>query len=106
MLELLRALVLANQAKEEQAMKKNDPSKLTSVPKCNISNDDGKRVNADGTPRNENQIALEKRQSLRIHNLCKFLLLENEAVAGPLVVNIIEVSCQVNFFSSFCCGVS
>lgn len=41
------ALVLANKAKEEQAIKRNDPSKLTSGPRNQISQGNG-IVNADG----------------------------------------------------------
>ena len=41
------ALVLANKAKEEQAVKRNDPSKLTAGPRNQISQGDGP-VNADG----------------------------------------------------------
>lgn len=42
------ALVLANKAKEEQAVKRNDPSKLLSGPKNQISQGNGGPVNADG----------------------------------------------------------
>ncbi len=42
-----RALVLANKAKEEQAMKRNDPSKLALGPRNRVSETDGP-VNADG----------------------------------------------------------
>jgi hypothetical protein len=41
------ALVLANKAKEEQAVRRNDPSKLTTGPRNQISQGDGP-VNADG----------------------------------------------------------
>ncbi len=39
--------MLSNKAKEEQAVKRNDPSKLTSGPRNQISQGDGP-VNADG----------------------------------------------------------
>lgn len=52
---------------------------------------DGKTpVNADGTPRGVNQAALEARQLKRIHYICKFLLLDDEKVAGPLVLSVIQ----------------
>lgn len=41
------ALVLANKAKEEQAMRRNDPSKLMLGPRNQVSQVDGP-VNADG----------------------------------------------------------
>ena len=39
--------MLANKAKEEQAVRRNDPSKLTTGPRNQISQGDGP-VNADG----------------------------------------------------------
>eukprot|EP00559_Dactyliosolen_fragilissimus_P005886 CAMPEP_0184861960 /NCGR_PEP_ID=MMETSP0580-20130426/6522_1 /TAXON_ID=1118495 /ORGANISM="Dactyliosolen fragilissimus" /LENGTH=1537 /DNA_ID=CAMNT_0027359643 /DNA_START=407 /DNA_END=5020 /DNA_ORIENTATION=+ len=83
------ALVLANQAKEDQAQKKNDPSKLETGPKSQIFSE-GKSVNADGTPRNKFHIAIEARKNLRIHKLCHFLLLEDETIAGYLTLSIIQ----------------
>eukprot|EP00804_Cyclotella_cryptica_P002600 CCRYP_010429-RC/>CCRYP_010429-RC protein AED:0.08 eAED:0.08 QI:0/0.9/0.90/1/0.7/0.54/11/1348/1458 len=83
------ALVLANKAKEEQAVKKNDPSKLTSGPRNQISQVDGP-VNADGTSRTPVQLHLDARRLLRIDKMCHFLLLENELIAGHLVVTIVQ----------------
>mmetsp|Transcript_23382 Transcript_23382/g.34894 ORF Transcript_23382/g.34894 Transcript_23382/m.34894 type:complete len:1349 (-) Transcript_23382:172-4218(-) len=83
-------LVLANQAKEEQAVKKNDPSKLKSGPRTRFNDQEGRRVNADGTPRSENDIAIEARKTLRINSMCRFLLLENEKIAGFLVLTVIQ----------------
>ena len=94
---IYRALVLANQAKREQAIRKNDLSKLNVGPKSSINNDKSQPVNADGTPRAENHVALEKRHNRRINKICQFLLLENEAIAGPLILNIIEVSLCFNY---------
>lgn len=59
-----RALVLANKAKEDQAAKRNDPSKLVSGLKNRILDGDGP-VNADG----------KKFKSYLILILCKFLWL-------------------------------
>jgi hypothetical protein len=84
-----RALVLATQSKEEQAVKKNDPSKLSSGPKSRINH--GGVVNADGTPRLENQTAVDARKSLRISGICHFMLLEDERVAGHLTLSVIQV---------------
>ena len=66
------ALVLANKAKEEQAVKKNDPHRLTSGPKSRIS--DGCAVNANGTKRTLVQLHLDARKLIRIDKLCHFLL--------------------------------
>lgn len=82
------ALVLANQAKEDQALKKNDPSKLSAGPKTRLG--DGGQVNADGTPRGENEAAIEARKNLRINAICQFLLLEDERVAGFLSLSVIQ----------------
>jgi hypothetical protein len=83
---------LANIAKEEQAIKKNDPSKLSAGPKSSMMSDGEQRVNADGTPRSRNQAAIEARQLLRINKLCHFLLLEDERAASALTISIIDVS--------------
>jgi len=85
-----RALVLANQAKEEQASKKNDPSKLSTGPRNRLV--DGGQVNADGTPKRENQSAIDARKKLRISGLCHFLFLEDERTAGYLTLSVIQVS--------------
>ena len=48
---MLRALVLANKAKQDQALKMNDPSVLTLGPKTRVNiNQDGEKkpINADG----------------------------------------------------------
>jgi len=82
------ALVLANKAKEEQA-KKNDPSKLSSGPKSGIISTNGP-TNADGTERTVLQIHLDARKLNRIDKLCHFLLLENEQIAGYLVLTLIQ----------------
>jgi hypothetical protein len=84
------ALVLANQAKEEQAVRKNDPSRLSSGPRTRVIDAAGGAVNADGTPKTRSQAAIEARKSLRINALCHFLLLENERVAGNLTLSVIQ----------------
>ena len=84
-------MVLATQAQEEQAAtKRNDSSKLTSGPHNRIGK--GGPVNADGTPCNDNRIAVDARKSLRITALCHFLFLENEGIAGSITLTIIQVS--------------
>jgi len=84
------ALVLANICKEEQALKKNDLSLLNSVPGTQVCNDGETRVNADGTERIRNQTDVEFRQLARIKAMLKFLLLENETIAGPIVIFFIN----------------
>jgi hypothetical protein len=83
------ALVLANKAREDSAIKRNDPSKLTSGPGNKLSN--GKDfLNADGSTRTLSEIHIDARRLVRIDKLCHFLLLENEQIAGSLVVTIIQ----------------
>jgi hypothetical protein len=84
----VRALVLANQAKEEQLAKRPDYTKSTG-PITRLSHDGP--VNADGTPRGTDA-GVEARKRLRIHEMCKFLLLDDERVAGYLTLSIIQVS--------------
>ena len=83
------ALVLANIAKEETAVKKNDSSRLTTGPP-NRYIDEGTLVNADGTPKLENQALLDARKLLRINGLCHFLLLESESIAGNLTLTVVQ----------------
>lgn len=83
------ALVLANQAKEEQALKRNDSSKLSSGPN-NRLNEEGVELNADGTPKSPDQYLIDGRKLLRINGLCHFLLLENEQIAGQLTLAVIQ----------------
>eukprot|EP00550_Attheya_septentrionalis_P000795 CAMPEP_0198290488 /NCGR_PEP_ID=MMETSP1449-20131203/8336_1 /TAXON_ID=420275 /ORGANISM="Attheya septentrionalis, Strain CCMP2084" /LENGTH=1467 /DNA_ID=CAMNT_0043988997 /DNA_START=193 /DNA_END=4596 /DNA_ORIENTATION=+ len=80
------ALVLANQAKQEQLAKRPDYTKSTG-PITRLSHDGP--VNADGTPRG-NDAGVEARKRLRIHEMCKFLLLDDERVAGYLTLSIIQ----------------
>jgi len=78
------ALVLANLAKEENANKQ----KVAQGPKTQITPDG--LVNADGTPKRSNQAAVDARKLARIAALCHFLFLEDEQVAGPLCLTIID----------------
>ena len=83
------ALVLANQAREETALKKKDDSILKKGPntknsKCN----DGDIKNADGTPRKKYHAAIQARKTRRIHLLCRFLLLDNQTIAANIVLGI------------------
>jgi hypothetical protein len=84
------ALVLANQAREEQAQKKNNASILTKGPSSRVFADGSVAVNADGTPRHAHQNAIDARKFLRINGLCHFLLLESESIAGNLTLTIIQ----------------
>ena len=84
------ALVLANQAREEQALKKNDSSILTSGPANRVYTDGTVAVNADGTPKHAHQAAIDARKLLRINGLCHFLLLESESIAGNLTLAVIQ----------------
>jgi Exportin-5 family/Exportin 1-like protein len=84
------ALVLANQAREELAIKKNDPSILAHGPSTRFQDDDGIAVNADGTPKRAHQAQIDARKLLRINGLCHFLLLENEGIAGDLTLTLIQ----------------
>ncbi|GKY93691.1 hypothetical protein MPSEU_000336300 [Mayamaea pseudoterrestris] len=83
------ALVLANFAKDEQARKKNDDAAFLSGPSTRF-NDDGVKVNADGTPRTPDQDSTDARKVLRINGLAHYMLLENEQVAGNLTLLVIQ----------------
>jgi Exportin-5 family len=83
------ALVLANYAKEEGAIKKNDPSLLMVGPRNQIGSSDV-IVNADGTPKQENQSAIDSRKLLRINKVCEFFLLENEQISYPFLLTTIR----------------
>jgi hypothetical protein len=82
------ALVLANQSKEDQANRRNDyTSKAFKGPPNRICEG---RVNADGTPKNLNQAAIDARKLQRISAMCHFLFLEHEQIAGYLTLSIIQ----------------
>lgn len=81
------ALVLANLAREDQASRRNDDSKLNKGPPNRLA--EGK-VNADGTPRTVNQAAIDARKLQRISALCHFLFLEHEQIAGFLTLSVIQ----------------
>jgi hypothetical protein len=83
------ALVLANQAREEQAAKKNDSSILTTGPRSRLQ-EDGVALNADGTPKLAQQALIDARKVLRINRMCHFLLLESESIAGNLTLTLIQ----------------
>lgn len=92
------ALVLANLAREEQA-KKGDSTALWTGPNTKGLNNKGP-VNADGTKRTKFHYAIEARKHQRIEKLCHFLLLENEAIAGYLVLSIVE---SLNYPDAYTC---
>lgn len=83
------ALVLANQAKEDHAVKRNDPTILMAGPSGRI-NDDGVPVNADGTVKSPDQVRSDARKLLRINKLCHFLLLESEVIAFNVTLTVVQ----------------
>jgi exportin-5 len=83
------ALVLANKAKEEQALKQSDSSKLLSGPSSRF-NDSGVELNADGTPKLRHQAAIDARKMLRINGLCHFFLLESKEIAENLTLTVVQ----------------
>ena len=78
------ALVLANLIKEEAASKSSRPTKVSSMWVA-----EGK-LNADGTPKRNNQAAIDARKLARISAMCHFLFLEHEQIAGFLTLTIIQ----------------
>lgn len=92
LLRVFRGLVLANISKEDQAFKRNDPSRLSTGPRSAMILSDDQPRNADGTPRTINQPAIEARQLQRINKICHYMLLEDERIAGALVVSLVDVS--------------
>ena len=83
------ALVLANKAKDETD-RRTAASKLLSGPKSRVSIEGSGPVNADGTKRTLVQLHLDARKMVRLNKLCHFLLLENEQIAGYLVLTLIQ----------------
>lgn len=90
------ALVLANIAREEMNGKKsNDYSTSSRNPNKNPNKGPPNRitegkVNADGTPRSQNQEALDARRLARISAMCHFLFLEHEQIAGYMTLTVIQ----------------
>mmetsp|Transcript_24924 Transcript_24924/g.38091 ORF Transcript_24924/g.38091 Transcript_24924/m.38091 type:complete len:1527 (-) Transcript_24924:34-4614(-) len=93
------ALVLANIAREEQAAKRNDSSILRTAPSTKGKGSKGP-LNADGTKRSKLHVAIEARKLQRIHKLCHFLMLENETIAGYLVLSVAE---SLNYPDAYTC---
>jgi len=81
------ALTLANLAREEQANKRELTGKGAKGPPNRFT--EGK-INADGTPRSENQTAIDARKLARISAMCNFLFLEHEQTAGFLTLTLIQ----------------
>ena len=92
------ALVLANMAREEN-MKKGDENYNSLGPKSKVYNSGGP-VNADGTKRSKYHAAIEARKKQRIDKMCHFLLLENETIAGFLVLSVVEC---LNYPDAYTC---
>lgn len=85
------SLVLANVARELNVAKENDPSLLEKGPSSNPNLYSGNILNADGTKRSKFHYNIQARKLLRIDKLCHFLLLENETIAGYLVLSVAEL---------------
>mmetsp|Transcript_6441 Transcript_6441/g.14540 ORF Transcript_6441/g.14540 Transcript_6441/m.14540 type:complete len:337 (-) Transcript_6441:717-1727(-) len=83
------ALVLANKSKEDALKKNGSKQAQSSGPKSQFSDGSGP-TNADGTKRTLVRLHLDARKLLRIDKLCHFLLLENEQIAGYLVLTLIQ----------------
>ena len=84
------ALVLANQSKDDQAVRSGDKMKVSSNQTIPVRDDD-RPINADGTPRTAIHIAIDARKNLRIQKLCHYLLLDEANVAEPLVLAVIDL---------------
>jgi hypothetical protein len=82
------ALVLANFAKDEQSNRRNDGSKLSQGPRTRIQVEGF--VNADGTPKTENQAEIDARKLQRISAMCHFLFLGHEQIAGSITLLVIQ----------------
>ncbi|KAG7369890.1 Exportin 1-like protein [Nitzschia inconspicua] len=82
------ALVLANMVREEDSRKNGSSGKGSRGPPNRLASSDS--LNADGTPKNANQTAIDARKLRRINSLNHFLFLENETVAGFLALSIIQ----------------
>jgi len=83
------ALVLANKAKDE-ALKKSEPTKSSSNPKDQINSNGIQPSKSSHDPESQINAHLSARKMLRISKLCHFLLLENEQIAGFLVLTLID----------------
>jgi len=81
------ALVLANLAKEETSSKGSKPSTATKGPPNRFTEG---LVNADGTPKSQNQKAIDARKLHRVDALAHFLFLEHEQIAGFLTLSVIQ----------------
>jgi hypothetical protein len=89
------ALVLANLAKDEDTKRKDNSSftgnsKATKGPAGKGPNSECVKLNADGTPKNENQSSIDARRLKRMMALNHFLFLENESIAGFLTLTVIQ----------------
>lgn len=81
------ALTLANLSKEEQANKRTDNGRPVKGPPNRFTEG---QINADGTPRSNNQAAIDARKLGRISAMCHFLFLEHEQIAGYLTLTMIQ----------------
>jgi Exportin-5 family len=84
------ALVLANMVREEDSRKNGSSAKSSKGPPNSLLSSDSLKMNADGTPKNANQSAIDARKLQRINALNHFLFLENETIAGFLILSIIQ----------------
>ena len=83
------ALVLANLAKEEGSVKKGDPTQPKGAAKGQMKTADTEHYDGE-VSKLQNQTAVDARKLLRINRLCQFFLLEDEQIAGPLLLSIIH----------------
>lgn len=84
------ALVLANLSKEETNSKRNDSFTTNKQNKGPPNRLYEGHVNADGTPKSQNQAAIDARKLGRISAMCHFLFLEHEQIAGFLTLTVIQ----------------
>lgn len=84
------ALVLANLSKEETSSKRNDSFTTNKQNKGPPNRLYEGFVNADGTPKSQNQAAIDARKLGRISAMCHFLFLEHEQIAGFLTLTVIQ----------------
>lgn len=81
------ALVLANMSKEDAENRRSDSAKQSKGPPNRLTEG---QINADGTPKSNNQAAIDARKLQRISAICHFLFLEHEQIAGYLTLSVIQ----------------
>jgi hypothetical protein len=94
------ALVLANISKEETSTKRNDNFTIAKQSKGPPNRLYEGQINADGTPKSQNQAAIDARKLARISAMCHFLFLEHEQIAGFLTLTVIQC---LNYPDAYTC---